>query len=94
MKQHAIALTVVLGCAVIAATGISVSAQRGQGRGAPPTPRAAAPVDLTGYWVSVVTEDWRFRMVTPPKGDYASVPLNAEARRVADAWDPSKDGVV
>jgi hypothetical protein len=50
-------------------------------------------VDLTGYWVSVVTEDWRFRMVTPPKGDYASVPISAEGRRVADTWDPSKDGL-
>ena len=94
MKQNVIALSLVLGCAMIVATGVRVGAQRGQGRGGPPpTPRAAAPVDLTGYWVSVVTEDWRFRMVTPPKGDYASVPLNAEARRVADAWDPSKDGV-
>jgi len=94
MKEHAIALSVALGCAMIAARGVNLSAQRGQGRGGPPpTPRAAAPVDLTGYWVSVVTEDWRFRMVTPPKGDYASVPLNAEARRIADAWDPSKDGV-
>jgi len=55
------------------------------------TPRAAAAIDLTGYWVSLVTEDWRFRMVTPQKGDYASVPLTAEARKVADAWDPAKD---
>lgn len=54
------------------------------------TPRAAAPIDLTGYWVSVVTEDWRWRMLTAPKGDYASVPLSAEGRRVADSWDPSK----
>lgn len=53
--------------------------------------RAAAPVDLTGYWVSVVTEDWRWRMLTPPKGDYASVPLNPEGRRVADQWDPARD---
>jgi hypothetical protein len=58
---------------------------------APPAPKAGAPVDLTGYWVSIVTEDWRYRMVTPAKGDYASVPLNAEARKVADAWDPAKD---
>src|SRR2546423_2142947 len=58
---------------------------------APATPRAAAAIDLTGYWVSLVTEDWRFRMVTPQKGDYASVPLNAEARKIADAWDPAKD---
>ena len=46
---------------------------------------------MTGYWVSVVTEDWMFRMVTPPKGKYLGVPLNAAARRVADAWDPAKD---
>jgi len=67
-------------------------AQRGRGRGGPPpAAKAAAPVDLTGYWVSVVTEDWRFRMLTPRKGDYESVPLTAEARRVADGWDPAKD---
>ncbi len=58
---------------------------------APATGRAAAPVDLTGYWVSVVTEDWRWRMVTPLKGDAASIPINAEARKIVDAWDPAKD---
>jgi hypothetical protein len=46
---------------------------------------------LTGTWVSVVTEDWRWRMQTPPKGDYASLPLNDAARKAADAWDPAKD---
>ena len=66
-------------------------AQPGAQAPAAPTPRANAPFDPTGYWVSVVTEDWRFRMVTPPKGDVASVPVTAEARRVADAWDPDKD---
>jgi hypothetical protein len=60
--------------------------------GAPPrTAKTAAPVDFTGTWVSVVTKDWRWRMVTPPKGDYASIPLTADARKVADAWDPAKD---
>jgi hypothetical protein len=54
--------------------------------------RAQAPVDLTGYWVSVVTEDWPWRMRTPPKGDYASIPLNAEGRRVADRWTEAQDG--
>ena len=58
---------------------------------APGTPRALSPIDLTGNWVSIVTEDWRFRMVTPPKGDYASVPLNGAARQVADKWDPAAD---
>ena len=54
---------------------------------APQTPRAAAPVDLTGVWVPLITEDWRFRMVTPPKGDVASVPVNEAGRKAAEAWD-------
>jgi len=58
----------------------------------PRTPRTAAPVDLAGNWVSVVTEDWLWRMQTPRKGDYTSVPLSDEGRRVADQWDPSTDG--
>jgi hypothetical protein len=65
-----------------------------QGRGAQPprpTPQAAAPIDLTGYWVAIVTQDWRQRMVTPPKGDYASVPINVAAKKVADAWDPARN---
>src|SRR5215510_9027150 len=68
---------------------------RGGGRGGPPGPpptaQAQAPIDLTGYWVSVVTEDWRWRMLTPAKGDTASVPLNAEGQRVAGMWDLEKD---
>ena len=68
------------------------AAQRGAGPApAPPTPRASAPVDLTGYWVSVVSEDWRYRMVTPPKGDFGGVPLNAEGRKAAEAWDPARE---
>jgi len=55
------------------------------------TPRSAATLDLTGYWVSVVTEDWLYRMVTPAKGDYSSVPLNPVGRRLADEWDAAKD---
>ena len=57
----------------------------------PSSSRQAAPIDLTGYWVSLVTEDWLYRMVTPAKGDYASVPVNAAGRAAADAWDPAKD---
>ena len=68
-------------------------AQGGRGRGAQPprSPKEAAPIDLTGYWVSLVTEDWRWRMVTPLKGDSASVPITPEARKLVDAWDPAKD---
>jgi hypothetical protein len=68
---------------------------RAQFGGPPPqAPRPAkqiAPEDVTGYWVSIVTEDWRWRMVTPAKGDYTSVPLSPDGRKAADTWDPDKD---
>jgi hypothetical protein len=75
-------------------TRLGVRGLLAQGRGAPlvpKTPQEAALVDITGYWVSIVSEDWRFRMVTAPKGDYPNVPLNAEGKKIADAWDPAKD---
>jgi hypothetical protein len=85
-------------CVLMTALSLSVSADLwaqgppgGRGPQAPRTGKAAAPVDFTGYWVSVVTEDWRWRMVTPIKGDFASIPLNAEARKIGLAWDPAKD---
>jgi len=72
---------------------VAAQGQGGRGGAAPPprTPQAAAPEDLTGYWVALVTEDWRWRMVTPPKGDVASIPLNPAGREAANAWDPAKD---
>jgi hypothetical protein len=63
----------------------------GRAGGPPPTGKAAARVDFTGNWVSVVSEDWRWRMITPAKGDYANLPINAAARKIADGWDPAKD---
>src|SRR5437899_12606727 len=67
-------------------------AQRGRGQAAANVPaKASAPIDLTGYWVALVTEDWRWRMVTPKKGDFPSIPLNAAGRDLANAWDPAKD---
>ena len=78
--------------ALLIMTTLSAPAfSQGRGQSPPQTGRAAAPVDFTGYWVSVVTEDWRWRMVTPARGDFASIPLNAEGRKVGDAWDPAKD---
>jgi hypothetical protein len=65
----------------------------GRGAPAPPPPgRAGAPVDLVGTWVSVVTEDWQWRMLTPAKGDVTSIPLNPQGRKAAESWDPSQDG--
>ena len=71
---------------------VAPKSARAQGRGGPPpTPKASAPIDLTGYWVSVVNEDWRYRMVTPAKGDYKGVPITQEALRIVNAWNPAAD---
>jgi hypothetical protein len=79
---------------VMLAAQTGLLAQRGGRGGAAPPPQTAkqaAPVDLTGYWVSVVTEDWRYRMVTPARGDYQGVPMTPAARAIADAWDPAQE---
>src|SRR5947209_3262999 len=77
-------------CGLLLVFAAAASAQSGPGAPAKSAIQNA-PVDLTGYWVSIVTEDWRWRMVTPARGDFASIPLNAEARKVGEAWDPAKD---
>ncbi len=53
--------------------------------------RQGAMFDITGQWVAVVNEDWRWCMVTPSKGDTASIPLNPAGRRVAASWDLAAD---
>jgi len=63
-----------------------------RGGGPPPTPRASAPIDLTGVWVSIVNEDWRWRMITAPRGDFPGLPLSPAGRAIAMAWDPKTDG--
>ena len=59
--------------------------------GAAPSGRGARALDLTGYWVSVITEDWKYRMVTPKKGVFDAIPLSPEGRKVGQAWDPARD---
>src|SRR5689334_22684287 len=79
----------------IAATGTLPGQGRGQGRGggnqAPATGRSVAAFDPTGYWTSVITQNWRLRMVPPAKGDYIGIPISAAAKKAADAWDQAKD---
>lgn len=77
--------------AVVVLIAAVVERADAQDRAAPDSARAAAPIDLTGYWVSVVTQDWRWRMVTPARGDYLHIPMTAAAKAVADAWDPARD---
>jgi len=52
---------------------------------------SAALVDLTGTWVSVISEDWIWRMVTPLIGDFSSIPENEAARELAMQWRPEND---
>jgi hypothetical protein len=50
-------------CAIVIALGMIgrvLAAQQPAAAPAPGSARAVSPVDLTGNWVSVVTEDWRF----------------------------------
>jgi hypothetical protein len=79
----------------LGAMALAYGQGRGGGRGgnaeAPRSGKAAALYDITGYWVSVVTEDWRFRMFTPPKGDYTGITLTPAGRKIADSWDPVQD---
>jgi hypothetical protein len=76
--------------AVAAVLPIAVHAQ-GRAGGPPPTPRASAPIDLTGYWVAVVNEDWRYRMLMPAKGEYGGIPITKEALQIVNSWDPAAD---
>ncbi len=84
-------ITLVLSVSLAAQTAVHAQGRRAPA-GPPPSAHALAPVDLTGYWESLVTtEDWVYRMVTPRPGDYAGVPLKPAGLEVMNAWDPAKD---
>src|SRR2546426_10571638 len=71
----------------------------GQGRGTPtpaPSAKASAPIDLTGYWVSIVNKDWRVPVVIPAQGGFFCTlggnPTNAEAGRGGGGGGSAEDG--
>src|SRR6188472_3294600 len=69
-------------------------ARGGRGGGAAPaapTARTSASTDLSGYWVRIVTEDWRWLMVVPNKGNSDSIQLSPAGQAILNAWDPAKD---
>jgi hypothetical protein len=68
-----------------------VHAQQRGGAAAARSARDAAPIDLTGYWVAYVTENWRYRMVTPAKGEYRRIPSSPAALPLINSWDPVAD---
>jgi hypothetical protein len=80
-------IALVVGLAALAST----DAQQPGSRGSLPRARDIAPIDLTGYWVSYVTENWRYRMVTPAKGEYRRIPASPAAVPIINAWDPAAD---
>ena len=88
MSARSAAATAVLLVAITGAT--AVRAQR-QGGAPARSGRDAAPIDLTGYWVSYVTENWRYRMVTPAKGEYRRIPASPAALPLINNWDPVAD---
>ena len=62
----------VLAIALACFSGSPLVHAQGRGGGPPPTAKAMAPIDLTGYWTAVITEDWHVRMLMPSKGDFGS----------------------
>jgi hypothetical protein len=87
VRAWPVAAAVVL-AAVVA--GPTARAQQG-GTAAVRSSRDRAPIDLTGYWVAYVTENWRYRMVTPAKGEYRRIPSSRAALPIINAWDPAAD---
>jgi hypothetical protein len=90
VRRSLVALTALVLVLFAAGRPASVRAQR-QGGPSPASARDASPIDLTGYWVSYVTENWRYRMVTPAKGEYRRIPASPAALPIINAWDPAAD---
>ena len=87
------ALVIVALCLCASPTALA----QGRGRGAAPvTARASAPIDLTGYWAAVLTEDWHVRMYTAARGDFGSGPPGQVAQvvtgRLGVGANPATDG--
>ena len=81
--MHRTARQITWAAAIFAVLPAHSLAQQGAPAAQPArTAKSVAPIDVTGYWVSMIVDEWRFR-VTPQKGDIPYLPLNAEARKVA-----------
>jgi hypothetical protein len=91
MKVASIILSLLAGTAVSGSIVPPIMAAEVKTPGPPPTPRLAAQFDITGHWVSIVSEDWMYRMLVAPKGDTGSIPVNDAGKAAADAWDPARD---
>jgi len=90
LRTWSVASAVLLLLLLWAFAGTTAVRAQQQGRAAS-SARDAAPIDLTGYWVSYVTENWRYRMVTPAKGEYRRIPASPAALPIINGWDPAAD---
>jgi hypothetical protein len=86
MKMNLLTISAALLCSLPAMAQFGGGPPRARGPA-----RTSAPFDLTGYWVSIISEDWRFRMFTAPKGDFQGVPLNQAGTKEGNTWDLAKD---
>ena len=83
--------SVLLLCCLLAVISLAMPASVGAQIGLVPAANTAnaqlgAPFDLSGYWVAIVTEDWRYRMLTPDKGDFPGMLRSTpEGQRIANA---------
>lgn len=90
-RRYALAIAAIIGTTAFSALFVSPASAQPRPAQVPRSARESAPIDLTGQWVAIITEDWRFRMVTPPQGDYPGVALTPAGAAIAAAWDPAKD---
>jgi len=92
LSQRTWSVVAVLGVATLGVLQSTVGTAQPPGPPGPPrSARESAAIDLTGQWVAIVTEDWRFRMVTAPAGDVEGFQLTPAGTAIANAWDPAKD---
>jgi hypothetical protein len=87
VRREALAITMV----ALTALGVPGSVHAQGQRASSARARDVAPIDLTGYWVSYITENWRYRMVTPAKGEYRRIPVSPAGVPIINAWDPVAD---
>src|SRR5262249_26516350 len=76
---------------ILLTLGGSAAVRAQQQGGAARSARDRAPIDLTAYWFSYGTENGRYRMVAPAKGEYRRIPSSRAALPLIDAWDPAAD---
>lgn len=89
-SRGTIARALLLQFLLVASSGVS-SQESGPSTEAPASAREGAAFDPTGQWVAIISEDWRWRMITPARGDFPGIPMTLDAQHIAEAWDPARD---